>query len=514
MKHPVGWLALFLVHAQLGLAAEAAAPVDSASAVAPPATATDALATLERGRLALKASDYVAAGQAMDGIVRMSGFDALDPRIQFRTRLFAGIAAAGRRDFLSAHEWLIAATQYEEADAGVWLRRAGYADTVDALPDAVVALEQVAARWPSALVENQARRELVDRVTFQLQRDHLHRADYLRLAKALFDARYTRDLDTQPDGVWSDLILEALAHQDDARAAELALRIENTDTILAMRVDKRFDALVRADLKRFDLREAMHRTSKRLEERMAAEPRRLEVVVRYLSALRDQGRFREALGISAAALEKIEKGSAEFPAYDDLGMSLNWLYNHRARMFASLGRWDDAVATMETGSRQLEHGSDNVSQAINLAAQYNDAGRPRQALAALEGIDWSRGLSPYGRMQFQAARYDAYLQLEDEAAAEQVLAYLREHHEDAESTWQYVMLESGDEDGAAAALIARLNDTTQRGEALAAVQIYPGHPRTKRMKDMHDRWTKLVARADVRATIDDVGRIEKVPVHD
>ena len=512
MKHFARcWLALLLLPVPF---AHAQAPVEPppAAPAAPPAN--DVLSVFERGRLALRAGDYVAAGEAMDTLLRREDFARLDSRLQYRTLLFAGLAAAGREDFLSAHEWMMVATEYDEAGDYQWLLRARYATTIDALPDAALALMKIAERWPAKLVEDDDRRELVDQVIFRLQHDPARHADYLSLANALFAAKYTGELDAQPDGLWSDLILEALAHQDLARARELVGRVETPGTILAMRIDKRFDALVQADKKRFDLAVAMRRTSKELEKRMSAEPKRLAVVVQYLYALQDQGRFREVLSVSGAALKKIAAAPAESPAYDDLDRSLNWLYNHRARAFAHVGRWDDAVATMETGSRQVEHGSDNVSQAINLAAQYNDAGRPRQALDALGGIDWAVSLSPYGRMQFQAVRYDAYLLLGDAAAAEQTLAYLREHHEDAENTWQYVMLESGDEDGAAAGLIARLKDTELRGEALKTVQIYPDSPRTPRMQAEHDRWQKLIARADVRAAIDQVGRVEKVPMYD
>ena len=99
------------------------------------------------------------------------------------------------------------------------------------------------------------------------------------------------------------------------------------------------------------------------------------------------------------------------------------------------GRWDEAIAVMEAGRLKLEKGSVNVSQAINLGFHYNDAGYPQKALDALQDVDWARSLSPYGRMQLQHVRYTAYLQLGNRPEADNVFAYLREHHDDARDTW-------------------------------------------------------------------------------
>jgi hypothetical protein len=488
----------------------AGAPLALAQAPAPLA---DAYLVLERGRVALLAEKYVEAGEALDSLLHSREFAGLDASLQFRTFLFSALAASGRDDYLSAHEYMLAATQFPEADAEQWMLRARYALYVDALPDAALALTTTARRWPEALMEDDDQKEFVGTIAFRLRRDAARHADYLQLADALFAAKFKREFDAEPDGLWSDLILGALEHGDTKRARELAGRVENTDTLLAMRIDKRFDPVVRADPKRFDLSAAMKRHTKKLARQMADQPRRLAVFVQYLYALMDEGRYAEVLADSDAALKKVAKGTAQAPAHDDLDQSLNWVYNHKAAALRALGRWNEALAAMDAGSHLVERGSDNVSQAINLGSNLNDAGQPQKALDALAAVDWSRGLSPYGRMQLECVRYIAYLQLGNRSEAEKVLAYLREHHDDANDTWQYAMLESGDEDGAAAALIAQLRDTETRGSALATVQDYPPHIRSARMRESHDRWAHLVARADVTAAINEVGRIEKVPVY-
>jgi len=505
---PDYWLAALLMFPPAFAQAPAASP-----AVATPASADEAYETLERGRQALVADKYVEAGQAMDAILRMRSFDALDAGLQFRTVLFAAIAASGREDFLGAHEYMMAATQFDEAEAPQWMLRARYASYVDALPDAALAVATTARRWPKVLQVDDETREFVARIAFRAQRDAASRAAYLDLANALFAAKFRQQFDTQPDGLWRDLILDALAHQDLKRAREIAERVENTDTILTMRIDKRFDPVVRSDPQRFDIAAAMKRNTKHLEKQMAAQPRRLDVFVQYAYALFDEGRFAEVLADSEAILAKVDKASKKAPPYDDLEDSLNWVYNHKSAALRALGRWDEGLAVMEQGSQQLEHGSDNVSQAINLGFHYNDAGKPRKALDALAAVDWSRGLSPYGRMQLQYVRYVAYRQLDDAAEAEKVLAYLREHHADANDTWQDAMLLAGDQDGAAAAFIAQLRDPETRVAALVLVQDYPPRLLSPRMQEERERWKRLFARPDVLAVINEVGRIEKVPMY-
>ena len=95
-----------------------------------------------------------------------------------------------------------------------------------------------------------------------------------------------------------------------------------------------------------------------------------------------------------------------------------------------------------------------------------------------------------------------------------MLAYLRQHRDDAEDTWQLAMLDAGDFDGAAALLIARLRDPEKRYEALGEVQEYLPLPRLPIQAEALARWEKLVTREDVAAAINEVGRRENAPMYD
>jgi len=171
------------------------------------------------------------------------------------------------------------------------------------------------------------------------------------------------------------------------------------------------------------------------------------------------------------------------------------------------------LAVLEAGRTKTEGGGQNVSQAINLGNYLLELARPEQALEALEGIDWAKSLSAYGRMQLQYVRFRAFTQLGNTDEAEKVLAYIREHKDDAADTWQTTALDSGDVDSAAALLISRLRDPEERIAALLSVQNFktvkspPG-----RVAD-EKRCQELVTRSDVAAVIDEVGRRETFPIY-
>ena len=199
---------------------------------------------------------------------------------------------------------------------------------------------------------------------------------------------------------------------------------------------------------------------------------------------------------------------------EDLADTINWIYDLKSQALRALGRWDAALAMQEEARRQRENSNDKVSQAINLGYSYNLRDRPEDALKSLDGIDWARSLSGYGRMQLQHVRLRAYLQLGNRAEAEKVFVYLRENKVDAPDTWQDALLDWGDLDGAAAHYIARLRDPEQREAALYAAQSFKPLPRLPREAENIAHWQALLNRPDVVAAISEVGRREQFAIYD
>jgi len=247
---------------------------------------------------------------------------------------------------------------------------------------------------------------------------------------------------------------------------------------------------------------------------MDANPRKLGPVVQYLYALLAVGNYQEIVTLADRTLAKQAKGSGDKPAFEDEEDQLNWIHDLKSQGLRGLGRWDDALAVQVKAREMRETSSDKVSQAINLGYTYTVRNEPGEALKALEGVDWARAMSGYGRMQFQQVRLRAYLEQGNRAEAEKVYAYMRENKSDAPNTWQDAMMDWGDLDGAAAQYITRLHDPEDRARALYSAQTFLEQPRLPRELEERARWEKFLARADVAAAIAEVGRREKQPLYD
>ncbi len=309
-------------------------PASAQSAATP--SRSEVFELIEQGRQALLADKFAESGKLLESAIRSEAFSGIDPTAQYRAFLFASLAASGREDYLGAHEFLIAATQYSDATPAQWLLRARYASWVDAWADAGASLTTVAQLWPAEL-QKEENNQFASRVGWHISRDPLARTQYLALLNALFAARFTVSFGQQPSGFWQELILEALQHDDLARARELLARVDATDSLLAMRIDKRFDALVQAEPKRFDLDAAMKHRSMLLERIVAANPRKLNAFIAYAYALMDEGRYTEVLKHCDAVLKKVAKAKGKTAPYDDVGEALNWVYNHKAGALRARG---------------------------------------------------------------------------------------------------------------------------------------------------------------------------------
>ena len=484
-----------------------------ACAAEPGSTAVkrDASAIIKQAQQALRSGQYRETSDAIDQVLEMPEFAEIGASLQLQAFLLGGLAASAREDYLSAHEFMVLATDFPAATAESWLLRAQFASSLEAWPDAARSIATVARRWPKAIAT--ADSPLITTAAFRVNDDGKHRIELLELLNALFAANFTLQLGLQPDPLWQDLILEALERNDLLRAREISKRVQNTGTLVEMRIDRRFDALVKVEPKVFDISAALEYQRKLLAKAVADDPRSLTARVQYCYTLLEAGRFGEVLALTNEVIARVAAARANAPAYDDIGEKLEWIYNHKAVSLRAMGRWEEALAIMEKGRRDPEDGTINVSQAINLGGHYIAFGKPQKALGALEGVDWARALNPFGRMQLQHVRYNAYLDLGNTQEADKVFAYLRAHRGEAEGTWQQVMVDADDLDGAAALYISRLRDPEKRVAALGEAQNYKLLPRLAAQARADARWEALLKRKDVAAAINVVGRREKVPLY-
>ena len=217
-------------------------------------------------------------------------------------------------------------------------------------------------------------------------------------------------------------------------------------------------------------------------------------------------RYAEALTLTDSALQQAAAAEPGHEPFSDAKRYLNWIMDNRARALHALGRWDEEVEQLRRASRLPEEGGVNVSQAINLGDSYCNLGRPKEALAAIAEVG---EVSSYGRMQLEAVKHMAAIELGDTQAADHALGYLRSHQSDAPRTFTETLVRAGASEEASASFIARLNDPTLRNAALIDAQTYMEPPAPPDEMKWRAQWEELLARPEVKAAILKVGRIER-----
>jgi beta-barrel assembly-enhancing protease len=333
-----------------------------------------------------------------------------------------------------------------------------------------------------------------------------------RLSTTLFNRRWLLPNGFQPSETWSDLALVELERGNMRRAAEVAARIPDPADILIMRIDKRFEPLLRAHPEQFDLIAATDRYLAWLDDMCTKFPRTLSYRVEQLYVMTSAGRAADAVARADEVLARTPNLDAARLSYDDGGERFNWLLDYRGQALERLGIWQEAEKNRKRAAQLLEEGRPNVSNAINLAGFYAALGRSRDAYYALGAMATSReGTSPYGRMQVDAVLLMIAVTDGDDLRAKEVLDRMRQNQAAAPSTFEAALLLSNQIDEAAALLIRRLRDPEMRRMALIDVQAYSDEAVSPYDRLMEERWALLRTRQDVIDAVAPVGRIERVP---
>ncbi len=365
--------------------------------------------------------------------------------------------------------------------------------------EAVAALTAFVAAHPSRLVEVQeggVRRLLSSAARLP------GAGARLQLLEALFEAGWAPEDD---DGAhWASLALARCAQGRLDRATDVVARISSPYAVAGVRVDARCKALLGQAPAIMDVEAAKARNLARLQAALAKEPRSLRRVADLADALVDAGRPQEALDLAVRALAW-PAGAAG--ADEDEGGQRAWLHNVRSGALESLGRHAEAGEALRLAAAPGPDGSPDVGIAINHAFLRCRLGEPRAALLALEGVG---RLSPYGHMQLEAVRLAAAHALGDAAAVASSRDYLQAHRADSMRTWQRALLILGEQEEAARAYLARLEDPAERAEALLYAQALDEAPETPTTARWAAARLALLARPEVVAALARAGRVERI----
>jgi tetratricopeptide (TPR) repeat protein len=365
------------------------------------------------------------------------------------------------------------------------------------------ALTGLVERWPELLVNLDA--SLIYQLIFRTE--HISQ-ERLELMQALFYANWD-GAGVSASSAWHQLALLHVERGDHEAARAVIRRIDGPNQLIALRSDRRFDALLDSDSWRANVQLAAMRQVERLRDHAASKADRLQPRVQLTYAMLTVGMHHEVIALVDEAIAAIATAANGAKPFIDIEEQV-WLMNNRAIALRRLGRLDDALLELRRASHLGESGDVNVSQTLNLGQFYCKLGQPDAALAAISAAG---SMSGYGKMVQTGVRHCAALQQQDVKAASEALAYLKKHRKDSQVIYLEALIAAGQLDHAAQVVIQLLDSPFERAELLTWMQEYmrpsplPGEMRTLALR------SELLARSDVQDTIERVGRIASYGVY-
>jgi beta-barrel assembly-enhancing protease len=458
----------------------------------------------QRGLVADKAfqeKNWPQAQIAYKSFIGGKGFTDLPPDEQYRALKNGAYVGLVHGDKALGYSYLLRSASMPMAGGADWSGIIVEAFILKHDEDAVRGLVILAQRWPAWL--NLMDEHAFDNAVYAINR--LPRDAQLKALWALYAANFKLKWGFEPSGGWRDLVLLLSEKDRLADAIEVSKRIDDSDVLMVMRADRRFDSVVAANPGHFDVEAAARQELRTAQELSDKNPHVLALKLGVLQALRHLRDYGAMLAASDELVEELK--STNFPQrlYPDYGETYNWVLDSRSVALQRLGKIDDAIVQLQAASRLTEDGAKNASQAINLGELFCEVGRPADALVA---VSTAGPVSEYGGMQVESVKLDAFVQLNDTQQIKRSLEFMQAHRADAPGEYVRALILTNQVDLAAQSLIAWVKDPKTRGMALGHVQEFAPHPLPAREQDYQALWRALIDREDVQEAIRKVGRVE------
>jgi hypothetical protein len=429
-------------------------------------------------------------------IITATTFKSLPDDTRYHDLLTAGKLAAALERQRPAYDYIAGAAAMPQADFYDRLLQVQLAVTLGLQADAVSGVTVVIQRWPDQVAGLPT--GLLDEILRESSLlPHGPRLSFLR---ALYAMHWKLKGDIEPSEPWRDLTLLLLDQGHLTEAIDVAAHVNDVYTLIAMRADRRFDAVVAAHPAQFDIAAAAEHQLKNLESASENNPYSLALKTDLLLELLHQQHYAAMLAESDSTLSALESTNFREKLYEDYYEQYARFLNVRSIALQRAGRWDEAVEQLKAASV-----GNNTNQLINLAVLYCVLDRPYDALEAIGRVKGDT--SPFGAMQVESVRLEAAEQLGDRRQVAASMQFLKKHITDAPWAFMGALLSVNQLDGAARFLIEELLNPEQRQEALASVQDYASKPQTPRDQEFSSRWREVVAHKDVQAAIQKTGRV-------
>ncbi|ROP73274.1 hypothetical protein EDF74_3540 [Stenotrophomonas rhizophila] len=326
-------------------------------------------------------------------------------------------------------------------------------------------------------------------------------ATRLPLLQGLFDHGWKSD-DLEPGELWVTLAtLQVEAGQHD-KVSETLARVDEPFPLVMLRSDKRFDRHLERGTPRVDPVGAAQRQIDRLRVATMLAPGINDTAVELAFALLVAGQPQDVIGMTQS-LADYAPTAPTLPKGDE-ARSVGWMLELRGRAQRQLGQNDAALDTQVLAVRMAED-SGLADQPLGLAYLYAVMLRPSMARETVRDL---KELNAYGEGARQLINLMAALQVGDSTAAQGAREVLSANRQQTPGIYMTSLIADNRLDEAAATLLARLADPTERGAALLEMQSFRMSPRLPGEVAFQARWKHFAQRTDVQAAVNKVGRVE------
>jgi hypothetical protein len=363
---------------------------------------------------------------------------------------------------------------------------------------AVRCLTSIAHQWPEQLADlrGSTLAQIVNAA------NDLPSNDKFLMLQSLYAAHWTLKWGIEPSSSWRDLTLFLLERHSLQEAIDVSTHITDVYVLVAMRADRRFDAVVAAHPDQFDVEAAADRELKFFQSLSDEHPKSLALKARVMEALLHEQHYAAMLAASDYAVREIRATNFPDNLYEDYVEEHGSYFYLRSIALQREGRRDEAVAQLVEAAHEGD-----LNQLINLGFLYCALDLPKDALTVIGPIGPTR-TSAYGAMQVETIRLQAAVQLGDRAQLSRSMQYLGSHHADAPRAYLYALIVAKQLDQAARFLVTQLEDKSLRQSLLPDIQEYLPTPGSETELAIEKQWRSVIARKEVQTAIRKVGRVE------
>lgn len=454
---------------------------------------------------AAEAGNCRKALDAIGKVRKAKEFPSLPDELRMGTLHLAAFCESQGGQSAAAYRDAFAASAFAASDESVWRMRLAY-ELEDKRHDAAVATIEAMTQGHGAALNAIPIRWLYQ-LSSALKREQAIAARR-RLLATLSDDSYQPDEPGVTNGGFREAYAGVLHDAGDVKGAlRLIKEITEPSQIIDLSLDQRFRGAFPTDP---DIRAAAERRLSESRVLVEQHPDRIGPVTDVSRYLRALARPKEALVALDAIRPLVERGAAV-----DHDESAVWWWDERSRAYAMLGDYPRAIEALRAGGELQEDGALNVSQVINLALKQLAFGDAEGALRTISVFDQAgRTVSPYGAMLVARARGCGLVQTGKANAAAKDVTFVRANTADAPGVLTEMLLCVGDQEGAAASLIAQLDDADQRVSALRELSTFDPPLVDPPVNSVSRGYDALKKRGDVQAAIARAGGVRRFNVQD